>query len=386
MYSKIYNAAKFGVPSRRKRYFCGDFPSPVETVNNNEEIVHLRHVLQYLGEPNEKYNSTIPDPNYEFSLPGHRVTDHHYIQKLANYQWETAKRLKQDKGYMGKMSFPENLDRPARTVMATMTFGARESMIFRNGSNGYRAPTIREVASLMSFPLDYKFFGKSIGIKYRLVGNAVPPKLAFAFAKAIKNEEGLLLTTGYSPLNHIGDKELIDFNGRKIPVPKEKPKHKNSRFKYHIPYLIIDTFRVELTNYHSDFLNHNYKWDIEIHKSQGPRARIYHPIITRDAFTNAEVEKIKKFLLFVNKKIVSFNEFQEIYCKTTLKRKSLGLIGPFELLDLVKEFITTSCVSSDINLDVKLDNEFSYLPKKIAMGYFVLTTICEEMGRISHEC
>ena len=116
----------------------------------------------------------IRDPNYEVYLQVRNITDHHYIQELAEHQWKKAKPLKLDKGYMGKMSFPKNLDKPSRTVVATKYFVARESFIF--GFDGRsRAPTIRELACLMSFPIDYRFFGNSIGIKWKLVGNAVPP-------------------------------------------------------------------------------------------------------------------------------------------------------------------------------------------------------------------
>jgi DNA (cytosine-5)-methyltransferase 1 len=87
---------------------------------------------------------------------------------LQPFEWKTAKRLKEDKGYMGKMSFPENLNAPARTVMATMTSSSRESMILKFGKNRYRLPTVREAASMMSFPIDYKFYGKSKGIKHTL--------------------------------------------------------------------------------------------------------------------------------------------------------------------------------------------------------------------------
>jgi DNA (cytosine-5)-methyltransferase 1 len=78
--------------------------------------------------------------------------------------------------------------------MATMSASTRESMIFyafnENGKNiGYRQPTIREIASFMSFPITYQFEAKSEVSKYRIVGNAVCPKLSKALAKAIKQEE-----------------------------------------------------------------------------------------------------------------------------------------------------------------------------------------------------
>jgi DNA (cytosine-5)-methyltransferase 1 len=264
--SGIYNAAYYGVPSRRKRFFCGNFPAPGEITKTEEVFLYLRDVLDSLGKPTEKQNSKINDPVYGFSVLGADVTDHHYIQELAPFQWKKAKQLKQDKGYMGRMAFPENKDRPARTVMATLTFSARESMIFEYGADKYRAPTIREVASLMSFPIDYRFYGKSIGLKYKLVGNAVAPKLSNAFAKAIAKKEGISIPEKYIPLKFSSsDEDFYNLNDVNIPITKEKSKRDVARFKYHIPYLIEKTYRVELTNYNSDFENKIFQWDVEIH-------------------------------------------------------------------------------------------------------------------------
>lgn len=47
-----------------------------------------------------------------------------------------------------------------------------------------RTVTVREAARLQSFPDDFKFLG-STGDKYKMIGNAVPPKLAKAVADAL---------------------------------------------------------------------------------------------------------------------------------------------------------------------------------------------------------
>lgn len=72
----------------------------------------------------------------------------------------------------------------------------------------------------MSFPIDYMFFGKSKDLKYRLVGNVVQSKLSFAIAKRIKETEG----------------DLVEDT----------------------PYMKINTYRVELTNYISNFEMHDF--------------------------------------------------------------------------------------------------------------------------------
>ena len=44
-----------------------------------------------------------------------------------------------------------------------------------------RSITVREAARLQSFPDDFEFLG-SMGDQYKMIGNAVPPKLAQSVA------------------------------------------------------------------------------------------------------------------------------------------------------------------------------------------------------------
>ena len=48
-----------------------------------------------------------------------------------------------------------------------------------------RALSIREGATLQSFPKDYKFIGTSMGSLARLIGNAVPPEYSKRVGQAI---------------------------------------------------------------------------------------------------------------------------------------------------------------------------------------------------------
>lgn len=380
----IYNAKYFGAPTNRKRYLCGEFPAPQKT-HTDKTVVTLREVLTSLGEPTSTKADYINDVNYpDLRMQRKDVTDHRYVYELASFEWETAKRLKQDKGYMGKMSFPENLDKPARTVMATMTASAREAMILGYGKGKYRLPTVRETASMMSFPIDYQFYGKSKATKHTLVGNAVPPKLSYAVAKAILLDAGEEIPEQYIPIRHNPNIEFLNLNGAVFSPKKEKPRKDSAKFKYHIPYLILSAYRVELTNYHSDFEKKKYKWDVEIHYSQGKdKAKFFTPNLTEAMISPLYIERVEQYILEKNASATSFQRFQNLFCMTTTQRLAENQEGPYELLADVRRFIDTLLTDEEKLLLISTNTEPQQLPQAIAIGYFILKSIVTEMGGIA---
>ena len=378
-----YNAKYFGAPTNRERYLCGDFPRPVET-KNDDNVIPLKAVLDSLGDPLRKDNDLITDINYpDLKIDAQKVTDQHYIYELADFECQTAKRLKQDKGYMGKMSFPENLDKPARTVMATMTASAREAMVLGYGENRYRLPTVREAACMMSFPIDYWFYGESKGIKHTLVGNAVPPKLSYAIAVAIANAEGQAIPSGYLPIHHDendSDLPFLNLNGVKYEIRKEQPKRIVSKFKYHIPYLIYSAYRVELTNYHSKFDINEFKWDVEIHYSQGKdKAKVLIPSVNKKNLPDELYERIKAYLEAITPMVpTTYSYFQKLYCMTSEERKAKNKYGPYELLDSIRKFIDEAIPQEDHGKIVEI-GENTYLPYAILAGYYTVSKIIKRM-------
>jgi len=378
--SKLYNAKYYGVASNRVRFFCGEFPEPRKTLSD-DKVIPMGFILKSLGSPRENTENMVSDPNgYNLQIKSKNITDHHYIKEIAEFEWKKAKRQKQDKGYMGKMSFPENLSNPARTVMATMSFSSRESMIFPYKDGRFRAPTVREVASIMSFPLDYMFYGTSVAIKYKLVGNAVPPKMAHAIAEAICNEEGIVLQSRYIPIKQDKKLNFHNLNFDEFEINREKRKRATSRFKYHIPYMIIDTYRVELTNYNSDFKKECYKWNAEIHKSQGSRAEKYIPQIKPKELNNNYLNEISKFIEHIQHDLRNFNQFQEIYCLTSLERKNA--LGPEELLFKIKAFIIDILTEDEMKEIYRIKQSPYEIPQAILIGYYVLNRIVSIMEGI----
>lgn len=381
--SGTYNAQYFGVASKRTRFLCGEFPLLQQTINNDKESIPLKHILKGLGSPCENVNTLIKDPNYNFEMISNNITDHHYISELAEFEWKKAKRLKEDKGYMGKMAFPENEDKPARTIMATMSCSSRESMILNYKNSGYRLPTVREVASIMSFPIDYRFYGTSKSIKYKLVGNAVPPKLSYAIAKAIAVNEGIEYGNGYNPITHDNLLPFVNLNYQIFPLNMEKTKRNVAKFKNHIPYMILQAYRVELTNYGSDFDKLNFKWDAEIHKSQGKSAKVFTPSIDINILSEDLKSSVLEFIGTIRPKLKSHNEFQNIYCLTSKDRKQM--IGPDELLEEIKSFIENKLDNNLIKNIVKLEEMPYELPLAIVIGYIILKIIIEFMGDKQYE-
>ena len=382
-FSGVYNAKYFGAPTNRERYLCGEFPKPVPT-NNENDVITLKQVLDSLGSPRGRKSKQVTDVNYpSLSLNSQEVTDHQYIYELAEFEWKTAKRLKQDKGYMGKMSFPENLNKPARTVMATMTASAREAMILGYQKDRYRLPTVREAACMMSFPIDYWFYGETKAIKHKLVGNAVPPKLSYAIAKAIAKEEKISIPRRYPKIVHDENLPFYNLNGTHYEVKKEKPRRKDAKFKYHLPYLIIDGYRVELTNYQSDFENGSYSWNAEIHHGQGKnRAAKYTPNISMRVIPAQYKTCIDNYIKKTQRMIPNMDYFQSVFCMTTEDRLNQKYYGPFELLESIKSFVETTFTLEEQSKYVCINDEPTTIPLAIAAGYLILYRVLLHMKKL----
>lgn len=369
----IYNAKYYGAPTNRRRFLCGDFPK-LEPLKTEKEVITLGEVLKSLGDPLSDDPVIVRDINYPgLELPKTEITDYKYIHRLAKFEWETAKRLKQDKGYMGRMSFPENLQKPSRTVMATMSTCSREAMVLSYGNKQYRLPTVREAASMMSFPIDYWFYGNSIATKHTLVGNAVPPKLSFAIATAIAKDSKIDIPNAYIPIQHDLNINFINLNGVPEIINTEKPRRAGAKFKYHIPYFIYSSYRVELTNYHSNFKEEKYKWSAEIHYSQGKkRAAKYDFVPTESLVPEAYKQDVVDFIEDMKCVVNDPNEFQHVYCMTSYDRNRTRQIGPYELLEKVRSFLTNLIPDEELCRKTEVVSVPKGLPIGIAIGYYVL--------------
>ena len=225
-------AADYGVPQRRKRYLIGNFPLPKKTHRNPLAKDFFTEfdlpVWKSMGDAmyglpsplTEANRSEYVDPNYDFAIPLDLVSDHFYDPSLSSSEARSIERAKTQHPYMGLLAWPDNLDEPARTVVATQL--GRETLIIEDElgpQSRYRRASVRECAAMQSFPASYQFFGSSYGVKYRLVGDAVPPLMSFAIAKRIAELEGIEVD---KPTVNSAIRETANYLGQRIERKKRK--------------------------------------------------------------------------------------------------------------------------------------------------------------------
>lgn len=380
----ILNSANYGAPQTRQRFVCGDYPEPIIT-NNKSKWITMKTVMNELGNPLEsnKVKKIIEDPVHKFKLESSELTDHFYDSTIPEFEWKKARRLKEDHGFMGKMSFPEYLDRPSRTVMATMSSSTREAIIFqaiKNGKNiGYRAPTIREVATFMGFPINYQFSGNNETTKYKQVGNAVCVPMSSALAKAIKKAENIN-DEGYIKLPKID----VPFNLNNIKKSKKypNPRRDDAKFAVHIPYLKMNSFRVELSNKFSNFKSNKIIWKSILHSGTGKNAKIFEitqkdiqKILNKESNFNKLKEKTKTE--FKNVKL-NHKQLQDNYSLNQEK-----IFNPDYALEIMKKIIDEIYPSSkydDVYFDTSvLSNKIDRkeIPLRIVAGLYVCNYFVE---------
>ena len=165
---KMLNAADYGVPQTRQRVIIVgvrkdlnvkfEFPLPTYSKDGKDGLPKWITVAEALKD--------IPDP------------DGPDADKVPNNEYSKYKML--FNGYLGKR--PINPDKPAPTVTAR---GDRKGgVVVLPHPNGKRRMTVRELATVQSFPLNFSFIGNRTDC-YRQIGNAVPVLLAKAVAEVV---------------------------------------------------------------------------------------------------------------------------------------------------------------------------------------------------------
>lgn len=181
----IFSLNEYGVPQTRKRFSL--IASRItENSVKPERKKHNSVVKDFIG----KHNGFPEIPAGHTDITGFQ----HTSAKLSIENLQIIKKtpkiggvsIKQRKHFKGK-GFPDSYsrmswDKPAPTI--TTRF-----ISFSNGRFGHpeedRAISLREGATLQTFPKNYVFYAKSMAANTRMIGNAVPPEFARRIGEAI---------------------------------------------------------------------------------------------------------------------------------------------------------------------------------------------------------
>ena len=393
------NSADYGSAQNRKRVISGEFinkgkllkPTPTnqspEALEMLPPYITLGQIRRSLPNPNScKSDNKITDPLYpSIRIKSSELTDQFYDTGLYECEWKQSRFMKVNHPYMGKMMFPENEEKPSRTITATKISTSREAILYRSeynriGNGEFRTPTVRESASIMGFPVTYQFIG-SEGVKCKLVGNAVCPSVSRAFAKLVRKELGLRVINfpivALKP-NLNGVENLNSFAQKEFNNPPKR--NKGSRFRRH-PFK-DGNLTVTLSNYDISKNEKNIsKWITSVQYGNGEGFPVYNypndyykklePIIGR-------LKNGKQFLEIINngftEKIGNNKNLQEMY--ENQKSKD-GLLEPTELIEEVTRIIEKTELKQEkfIQTGQNVFNNKEVVPAKQLFALYAINKI-----------
>lgn len=169
----LFNAADYGVPQKRQRVFLFGVRKDV-----NEKYITFPPAPTHARAVKSKTSSLLPWVSISEAL--HSIPEPNETHSLENH---TASKYKlRFNGYIGHRTVDPTQPSPTITARGDEKGG----VVIHHHPGNHRRLTVREVATIQTFPIDYKFVGpKTSG--YRQIGNAVPPLLAKAIAQSVKS-------------------------------------------------------------------------------------------------------------------------------------------------------------------------------------------------------
>ena len=193
---EVLDFAAFGLPQSRSRCLVGVFPfKRLRAMQDGQPRRTLGDVIDAL-----ESQRNVVDPHWGISLRRNQMTEMEPELPLNGQQLRMNREAKRFHAVYNDMPFPDALDRPSRTVTATCTRVSRESIVVpADDVQSVRRLTVRERATLQTFPIAYQFYGKSYSQKVKMIGNAVPPMFAYMVGMAAQGLDGRDRLTGELP-------------------------------------------------------------------------------------------------------------------------------------------------------------------------------------------
>ncbi|MCL2023490.1 MAG: DNA cytosine methyltransferase [Oscillospiraceae bacterium] len=184
LYIELLNAANYDVPQDRKRvFYVGirkdifkpfQFPAPQgRNATLRDAIWDLRENALPAQKNNKTNNGHCRVPNHEFMTGGFSSI---YMSRNRVRAWDEQSFTIQAGGRHA----------PIHPQAPKMLFVEKNKRVFVPGQEErYRRLSIRECARIQTFPDNFIFHYEKVADGYKMIGNAVPVKLAKAVAKSI---------------------------------------------------------------------------------------------------------------------------------------------------------------------------------------------------------
>jgi len=167
VHATVLNALDFGSGSKRNRLFYGNFPVPMPT--------HTMNPLQSRLDGTQLLPWRVLEDSLELGI------NWGYLRPDVVTMLRGVKTRKD-----WNVPFPDASYQVARCVLASCHKMNQNTFVIQD-RGGFRLLTVREHARLQGFPDSFRWFGGYYDIISQ-IGNAVPPPLSQAIARAIKKE------------------------------------------------------------------------------------------------------------------------------------------------------------------------------------------------------
>lgn len=183
-YDKL-NAADFSIPQDRNRVFVIGFKKELnirfEFPTKHERKISLKQAIGDINVPPFEYTNYVDSLKYNGRFFNHDVFigpfDSKFMARNRVRNW--------DEQSFTIQALAKNCPlHPQAPKMVYINQNCREFV--RGQEHLYRRLSIRECARIQTFPDSFKFYYQNIKDGYKMVGNAVPPRLAYNIANSIK--------------------------------------------------------------------------------------------------------------------------------------------------------------------------------------------------------
>jgi DNA (cytosine-5)-methyltransferase 1 len=195
---RIVDARNYGVPQERRRVIIVgylkelglrfSFPPPTHTklagkTIEGEKTPRWRTLEDAIGDlpdpvpakAKNKANGSLEVPNHEYMLGSFSSI---YMSRNRRRKWEEQSYTIQAGGRHAPLH-------PSSTEMVKLE---KDKWDFKTENPFFRRLSVRECARIQTFPDDFVFYYNSVAEGYKMVGNAVPVKLAEVIAQKIRKD------------------------------------------------------------------------------------------------------------------------------------------------------------------------------------------------------